>query len=173
MYRILGIDPGLRQTGFGVLDCDKNTVTYIKSGLIKTEATNKHLPDRLKTIFEGVLEIIETYKPNVMSIEKTFVNMNPQSSLSLGHARGMAIAAAIHNNMDIFEYTALQIKKSVVGHGHAKKLQVQSMVQRLLDLPEILGPDSSDALASALCHFRIAPTNILKKGNSFKGGRVI
>ena len=171
--RILGIDPGLRQTGFGVIDCNKNKYTYIASGVIKTNSDQLNLPERLKIIFDEVCETILKFNPKQMCIEKTFVNMNANSSLALGQARGVAMAAAIQHNLPIFEYTALQIKKSVVGNGHAQKIQVQSMVQKLLNLPEMLGPDSSDALACVLCHNQVM--QIKKDGLTLKyrGGRIL
>lgn len=171
--RIIGIDPGLRQTGFGVVDCDKNEFAYVSSGVIKTNSDKLNLPERLKIIFDEVCETILKFNPKQMCIEKTFVNMNANSSLALGQARGVAMAAAIHHELPIFEYTALQIKKSVVGNGHADKIQVQSMVQKLLNLPEMLGPDSSDELACVLCHNQVMQ---IKKDNltmNFRGGRML
>ena len=109
--RILGIDPGLRQTGFGVIDCNKNKYTYIASGVIKTNSDQLNLPERLKIIFDEVCETILKFNPKQMCIEKTFVNMNANSSLALGQARGVSMAAAIQHNLPIYEYTALQIKK--------------------------------------------------------------
>jgi crossover junction endodeoxyribonuclease RuvC len=170
--RIIGIDPGLRLTGFGIVDFKNKIPTYIASGVIKTPSNTLDLPSRLKVIFDEVSATIKKYNPSQLCIEKTFVNMNANSSLALGQARGVSMAAAIQNNIDIFEYTALQIKKSVVGNGHAQKIQVQSMVQRLLNLPELLGPDSSDALACILCHYQVMQ---LKKDNlklNYKSRRI-
>ena len=148
--RILGLDPGLRITGFGIIDTQGSQLSYVASGCIKTRDEN--LPDRLKTLLEGVREIIDTYTPQVAAVEKVFVNINPQSTLLLGQARGAVICGAVSCNLPVAEYTALQIKQSVVGYGKAAKEQVQHMVQRLLSLPASPGPDAADALACAICH---------------------
>ena len=171
--RVIGIDPGLRITGYGIVDCQNKKTTYITSGIIKTSSEKLPYPERLKIIFDEVSEIISQYQPNQLCIEKTFVNMNANSSLALGQARGVAMAAGIQHQLQIYEYTALQIKKSVVGNGHAQKIQVQSMVQRLLNLPEILGPDSSDALACVLCHNQVMQINQDNIPVSYKGGRIL
>jgi crossover junction endodeoxyribonuclease RuvC len=160
--RILGIDPGLRLTGFGVIEKVGEKITYIVSGVIKTASAKKNivegeddreeLPARLKVILDGLFEVIDTYAPNQVAIEKVFVNVNPQSTLLLGQARGAAISAAVIRNLIVAEYTALQVKQAVVGNGHAQKEQVQEMVKRLLSLPAAPKPDSADALACAICH---------------------
>ena len=148
--RILGIDPGLRATGFGILDKVGSKLIYVTSGCIRT-ATGE-LPQRLKTILDGVTEVIGTNAPQQVAIEKVFVNVNPQSTLLLGQARGAAICAAVMHNLPVSEYTALQVKQAVVGNGHAKKEQVQDMVKRLLRLAGDPSPDAADALACAICH---------------------
>ena len=148
--RILGIDPGLRATGFGILEKSGSKLTYITSGCIKT-ATGE-LPPRLKTILDGLAEVISANAPAQVAIEKVFVNVNPQSTLLLGQARGAAICAAVIHNLPVSEYTALQVKQAVVGNGHAKKEQVQEMVKRLLRLAGDPSPDAADALACAICH---------------------
>jgi crossover junction endodeoxyribonuclease RuvC len=125
---ILGIDPGLRTTGFGVIEKQGNKLRYIASGTIKTAS-------------EGCA-----------AIEKVFVNVNPQSTLLLGQARGAAITALVGADLDVAEYTALQVKQAVVGHGKAAKPQVQDMVARLLVLPGLPGSDAADALGVAICH---------------------
>jgi crossover junction endodeoxyribonuclease RuvC len=162
MIRILGIDPGLRVTGFGVIELAGNQLKYVTSGVIKTASAKKNviegetdkeeLPARLKVIIDGLFEVIATYQPAQVAIEKVFVNVNPQSTLLLGQARGAAISAAVIRNLSVAEYTALQVKQSVVGNGHAKKDQVQEMVKRLLNLPGLPSSDSADALACAICH---------------------
>jgi crossover junction endodeoxyribonuclease RuvC len=172
--RILGIDPGLRVTGFGVIEIKANGLFYLGSGIIKTNSKETSFTERLKVIIEGLDETIKNFKPNCVSIEKVFVNVNPQSTLLLGQARGAALSISVINKLPIHEYTALQIKKSVVGNGHADKLQVQSMVQNILNLPSPASEDSSDALAAAICHahsfkFMSKITNI----NRIKGGRLI
>ena len=149
-FRILGIDPGLRVTGFGVIEKSGSKLTYITSGCIRVPVGE--LPDRLKTIFEGLHEVIGLHSPQQVVIEKVFVNVNPQSTLLLGQARGAAICAAVDAGLPVAEYTALQVKQSVVGKGHAAKEQVQQMVKRLLKLSGVPSPDAADALACAICH---------------------
>lgn len=149
--KILGIDPGLRVTGFGVIHKQGNKLAYIASGTIKTEA-EAPLPERLKVILRGVSEIIATYQPDCAAVEKVFVNVNPQSTLLLGQARGAAICGLVGANLIVAEYTALQVKQAVVGHGKAHKQQVQDMVQRLLALSGMPSTDAADALGVAICH---------------------
>ena len=148
--RILGIDPGLRVTGFGVIEQQNKQINYVTSGRIKTSGSD--LSERLKEIVEGVGEVIAQYGPDVAAIEKVFVNVNPQSTLLLGQARGAAIAAVVMKNVTVAEFTALQVKQSVVGNGHADKSQVQEMVRRLLNLPAVPSTDAADALACAICY---------------------
>ena len=148
---ILGIDPGLRTTGFGVIDKQGTKLRYIASGTIKT-AAEADLPGRLKIILRGIAEIIATYRPDCAAVEKVFVNVNPQSTLLLGQARGAAIGALVGADLAVAEYTALQVKQAVVGHGKAAKEQVQDMVARLLVLPGLPGTDAADALGVAICH---------------------
>ena len=148
---ILGIDPGLRTTGFGVIEKHGNKLRYIASGTVKTGSEGE-LPPRLKIILQGVSEIVGTYQPDCAAIEKVFVNVNPQSTLLLGQARGAAICALVHADLSVAEYTALQVKQAVTGHGKAAKEQVQEMVARLLSLPGLPGTDAADALGVAICH---------------------
>ncbi len=151
--KILGIDPGLRTTGFGVIETEGARLHYVASGTIKTEAAALgDLPGRLKIIFEGVREVTARYRPDCAAMEIVFVNVNPQSTLLLGQARGAALAALVSNDLAVSEYTALQMKKAVVGHGQARKEQVQAMVARLLALPGEPGKDAADALGLAICH---------------------
>ena len=149
--RILGIDPGLRVTGFGIIDKEGQQLHYVASGCIKTLA-DESLPERLKVILNSLDMVIVQHKPDQVAIEKVFVNVNPQSTLLLGQARGAAICAAVLADLPVGEYTALQVKQAVVGNGHAKKEQVQLMVQRLLKLSATPSPDAADALACAICH---------------------
>jgi crossover junction endodeoxyribonuclease RuvC len=148
--RILGIDPGLRVTGFGILDRVGQQLSYVASGCINTP--DGELPERLKEILESLGTVIAQHQPQQVAVEKVFVNVNPQSTLMLGQARGAAICAAVLANLPVAEYTALQVKQAVVGNGHADKEQVQQMVQRLLKLSGTPGPDAADALACAICH---------------------
>lgn len=151
--RILGIDPGLQTTGFGVVECDGRHLDYVASGTVRTgEAAASNLPARLKIIFDGVREVVDTYRPLCASVEIVFVNVNPQSTLLLGQARGAALAALVSCGLPVAEYTALQLKKSIVGHGHASKGQVQALVMRLLQLPGLPGKDAADALGLAITH---------------------
>ena len=149
--RILGIDPGLRITGFGIIDKTGQKLAYVTSGCIRSN-DKESLPLRLKTLLDGIGEVIATYQPDEAAIEKVFVNVNPQSTLLLGQARGAAISALVLANLPVAEYTALQIKQAVVGHGKAAKEQVGHMVTRLLQLPGAPSADAADALACAICH---------------------
>lgn len=149
--RILGIDPGLRVTGFGVIDQSGSALRYVASGCVKAGESGE-LPARLKIILESLREVIAQYQPNAIVVEKVFVNANPQSTLLLGQARGTAICAAVIADVPVAEYTALQVKKAVVGNGHARKEQVQEMIKRLLKLPGYPSADAADALACAICH---------------------
>ena len=149
--RILGIDPGLRITGFGIIEKHGNQLRYVASGCIKSN-DRQLLPQRIATLFAGLGEVIATYAPNQAAVEKVFVNVNPQSTLLLGQARGAVICGAVSCELPVAEYTALQVKQSVVGYGKAHKEQVQHMVQRLLQLDASPSPDAADALACAICH---------------------
>jgi len=177
--RILGIDPGLRQTGFGVIEKSGENLSYIASGTIKTTsgkgADIEDLPTRLKIILDSLFEVIDTYAPEQAAVEKVFVNVNPQSTLLLGQARGAAISAAVLRQLPVAEYTALQVKQSVVGNGHAAKEQVQEMVKRLLKLPANPSPDSADALACAICHAHGGQGlgRLATAGFRVRGGRLI
>ncbi len=151
--RILGIDPGLRTTGFGVVDVHGADLAYVASGTISTQHLDTHaLPARLKVLFDGIGEVVQRYQPTCASIEIVFVNVNPQSTLLLGQARGALITALVTQNLPVAEYTALQMKQAVAGHGRAQKDQVQEMVKRLLALPGLPGPDAADALGLAITH---------------------
>jgi crossover junction endodeoxyribonuclease RuvC len=150
VIRILGIDPGLRVTGFGLIDRVGQKLVYITSGVIRTPIGE--LPERLKSILESVAQVIAEHQPEQVAVEKVFVNVNPQSTLLLGQARGAAICAAVSCGLPVSEYTALQVKQAVVGNGHAAKEQVQQMVRRLLKLPGDPTADAADALACAICH---------------------
>lgn len=155
--RVLGIDPALRTTGFGVIDVDGHDLRYVASGTISTASVDSgQLPLRLKVIFDGVREVVARYRPHCASVEIVFVNINPQSTLLLGQARGAAITGLVSCDVTVAEYTALQMKKAVVGAGHARKEQVQEMIMRLLKLPGLPGKDAADALGLAVCHAHAA-----------------
>ncbi len=182
--RILGIDPGLQRTGFGLIQVDGPRLHYVASGVIATaEAPRGDLPARLKIIVEGVSEVVRHYGPACAAVEIVFVNVNPQSTLLLGQARGAALAALVTAGLPVAEYTALQMKKAVVGHGLAAKAQIQAMVQRLLQLPGLPGPDAADALGLAITHAH-AGTQLAALGaaaepqargrrGAFRGGRAL
>jgi crossover junction endodeoxyribonuclease RuvC len=172
--RILGIDPGLRVTGFGVLEKTGQRLTYITSGCIRTKDAGE-LPERIRAILEGLGQVIAEMQPAQVAVEKVFVNVNPQSTLLLGQARGAAICAAVIRNLPVAEYTALQVKQAVVGNGHAKKEQVQEMVRRLLKLPGDPSPDAADALACAICHAHggLGLGSLATRGFRMKRGRLV
>ena len=151
MTVVLGIDPGLIKTGFGVVESVNNTLVYINSGTIFTD-TKLTLELRLSNIFNELTKIIETYNPEVISIEETFVNNNPMSSLKLGEARGIAVLVAGLNNIPLYEYKPNMIKKTISGAGKAGKEQIKTMVKFLLPLAKPKTEDESDALAIAICH---------------------
>ncbi len=148
--RILGIDPGSRVTGFGVLDCEQDRATYVASGSVKT--TEGAFADRLKLIFRSVSEIVAEYRPQVMAIESVFVHRNAGSALKLGHARSAAICASFEFDLDVHEYAPREIKQAVVGTGAASKEQVVHMIRAILELDGDPAADAADALAVALCH---------------------
>ena len=178
--RILGIDPGLRVTGFGVIEQRAHILTYVSSGVIRSGEGD--LPARLKIIFEGVRELVAQFKPDCASIEKVFVNVNPQSTLLLGQARGAALCGLVTTDLPVAEYTALQLKQAVVGNGRAKKEQVQEMVARLLNLSGMPGTDAADALGVAICHahagdvlgqLRTMAPELARRGMRVRRGRLI
>jgi len=148
--RILGIDPGSRLTGFGVLDIEADSATYVASGTV--QSTDGEFPDRLRQIFESVAEIVSRYHPDVVAIESVFVHKNAGSALKLGHARSAAICATFDSDVEVVEYAPRAIKQAVVGTGSATKEQVQHMVVALLRLDGEPSADAADALATALCH---------------------
>lgn len=150
MIRIMGIDPGSRITGFGVIDTDGRRNIYVTSGCIRMEQAA--MPDRLRVIFEGIHTIIASHKPEQVAIEKIFMHRNADSALKLGQARGAAICGVVTQSVPVFEYTPAEIKQSVVGKGNAAKRQIQHMVKVLLNLSGEPQVDAADALAAALCH---------------------
>ena len=171
--RILGVDPGLGITGYGVVEKRGSVLTYVASGRIVSDA--KHpLAGRLATILEGLEEVIASFAPEEVAVEKVFVNVNPNSTLLLGQARGAAICAAVLAKLPVSEYTALQVKQAVVGQGHARKEQVQEMVKRLLKLPAAPGADAADALACAICHAHggMGLGAIATRGRRVRAGRI-
>jgi crossover junction endodeoxyribonuclease RuvC len=149
--RILGIDPGSWATGYGVITKKANQLYYVTCGVIRLGAKYT-FNDRLKMIFDGLCEVIEIHKPTVAGVEDVFVAANPRTALKLGHARGVAVLAALHNGMRVYDYTPRMVKQAVVGYGNADKQQVQQMVRVLLQLSASPSSDAADALAVAMCH---------------------
>ena len=149
---IMGIDPGFAITGFGIVKYEGNKYSVVDYGAITTEASMK-LSSRLLLLHNGLEELINKYKPDAISIEELFFNKNIKTALTVGHGRGVAVLAAAKSGVDIFEYTPLQVKQSVVGYGRAEKAQIQQMVKAILNLNAIPKPDDvADALAVAICH---------------------
>lgn len=149
--RVLGIDPGTRITGYGIVDIVSGRLCHVDNGNIEPEK-DLNLSHRLKVIFNHINGLIEKYRPDALAVESVFVAKNVRSSLLLGHARGMALVAAAGANIDVAEYSPSEVKKALVGTGSAGKGQVQRMVQIFLKLPEVPCEDASDALAVAICH---------------------
>ncbi|MDR1694938.1 MAG: crossover junction endodeoxyribonuclease RuvC [Lactobacillaceae bacterium] len=149
--RILGLDPSLTSTGWGVIEVDGNKIKYVADGIVQTDA-KMDLAERLVKLHEGICEIIELYKPDEAAIEEVFLNSNPHSSLKLGQARGVVFLAPAKYNIPVSEYEPNKIKKAVVGVGHAEKTQVQTMIKILLPGCKPKNADSADALAIAICH---------------------
>jgi crossover junction endodeoxyribonuclease RuvC len=149
--RILGIDPGLRNTGWGLIEAAGTRLTYVGCGSIHTDAATS-LAERLALIHRSIARLIDDERPAEAAVEETFVNRDPQSTLKLGQARGAALAALALMDLPVAEYAANLIKKTVVGVGHAEKAQVQMMVKMLLPASQAKSPDAADALAVAICH---------------------
>ncbi len=163
--RILGIDPGTRITGYGIIDVEGNRLRHVDNGILTTRS-QEDFADRLKVIYDGLLGVIDKYAPTEMSVEQVFLAKNPRAALTLGHARGSAMLAGVNSGLTVNEYSALQVKSAVVGYGHAGKQQVQHMVKALLNLPEIAQEDAADALAVAICH---ANSRTLKQAVARRG----
>ena len=149
--RIIGIDPGLRRTGWGVIESDGVRLAYVASGLI-TAATDGDLAYRLRELFEGLVSVIGSFHPREAAVEETFVNDNARATLKLGQARGMALLAPAMRGLAVAEYSPNLVKKSVVGAGHADKRQIQTMIGFLLPKARVESADEADALAIAICH---------------------
>ena len=177
--RVLGIDPGTITSGYGIVAEEDHKLFHVASGGISPSA--KHpFPTRLKKIYEELEKIIDKYKPSIVVVEDLFVSNNIRSALKLGHARGVAILAAVNAGLPVFEYAPLEVKQAVVGNGKAEKKQVQMMVKALLDLPKVPYPaDAADALAAAICHIHSSrlkemfknSSSLRQPGRSTRGGR--
>jgi crossover junction endodeoxyribonuclease RuvC len=168
--RILGIDPGSRLTGFGVLDCVEDTATYVASGAVNT--IEGEFKDRIKLSFRSINTIVSEYRPEVVAIESVFIARNAGSALKLGHARSAAICATFEFDIDVFEYAPREIKQAVVGTGSATKEQVQHMVRSMLQLDGMPSPDAADALAAALCHANQRRLHATLRGSELMAGGV-
>lgn len=155
--RVLGLDPGLRVTGWGVVDSDGSRLRHVANGRVTSDGA-RSLAERLVQLHDGLVAVIEAYGPDAAAVEETFVNKNPASTLKLGVARGIVLLVPARAGVPVAEYAANAIKKSVVGVGHAAKEQVQMMVQRLLPGVALTGADAADALAVAICHVHHAAT---------------
>ena len=161
--RVLGIDPGIATIGFGVVESEKNRHKLIKCGVISTPA-HTSLSSRLEQIYDDMLSILELFQPDAVSIEELFFNTNITTGIAVAHGRGVILLACRKAGVQVYEYTPLQVKQSVVGYGRAEKRQVMDMVRRLCQLPAAPKPDdAADAVALAICHARSA-TSLLFKG---------
>ncbi len=156
MTRVLGIDPGSRMTGFGIIDVASGRTRYVAAGSVCAQGAS--MPERLKVIFEGVRDLVLAHRPSEFAVEQVFMHRNAGAALKLGQARGAAICAAMTENLAVYEYTPRQIKQAIVGRGGAEKAQVQHMVKVLLGLKHALQEDAADALAVALCHSHMQAT---------------
>ena len=158
MTRILGIDPGSRSTGYGLIDAGANGPKLVACGRIRTDSDN--FPHRLKQIYDGIVDIVSQYRPDELAIEQVFMHKNADSALKLGQARGAALCAVLVAGLPVHEYAARQVKQAVVGKGGADKIQVQHMVKILLGLSGQLQADAGDALGVALCHLHTRETKL-------------
>lgn len=150
MTRILGIDPGSRVTGYGIISMERGQARHVTNGCIRTP--DGELAERLHVIYEGLCAVIAAYRPVEMAVEKVFVNRNADSALKLGQARGAAIVAGANHGLKVFEFTPAEVKQAIVGQGRAEKAQVQHMIKVLLNLRDSTQADAADALAVAICH---------------------
>ena len=171
MTRILGIDPGSRTTGYGVIEIEKGGYRHIESGVLRIRGET--LPERLHAIFEAVSDVLDRCRPDVFAIENVFMHRNADSALKLGQARGAAICTAVNRDLTVYEYTPAEIKQAVVGRGNAAKPQVQMMVRALLNLQTNPQADEADALACAICHGnRSQSLDRMGLSTGWKGGRL-
>ena len=171
MIRILGIDPGSRITGYGIIESEGNHLRHVTNGAIKPGEAD--YPERLREIFKTLTDIINTESPAEAAIERVFMNKNADSALKLGQARGVAVVACSMQNLPLSEYSANQIKQALVGRGHAAKSQIQHMVKVLLNLREAPQPDAADALAVAICHAHTRSSMQRIPGNAARAGRAV
>jgi len=151
MERILGIDPGSRVTGYGVIESDRGNLVFVACGVVKT-TPNYPFANRLNEIFDGINEVIQIHDPEIAAVEEVFLSQNPGTAIKLGQARGAAVVAAMQNGLSVSDYSPRKIKQAVAGYGQAEKEQVQHMVRVLLNLKGMPSNDAADALAVAICH---------------------
>jgi len=151
MERILGIDPGSRVTGYGIIESDRGNLVFVACGVVKT-TPNYPFANRLNEIFDGINEVIQIHDPEVAAVEEVFLSQNPGTAIKLGQARGAAVVAAMQNGLSVSDYSPRKIKQAVAGYGQAEKEQVQHMVRVLLHLKGMPSNDAADALAVAICH---------------------
>ncbi len=169
--RLIGIDPGLRTTGWGVIETEGSRLIHVANGRIASDA-DAPMAERLVQLHDGLIEAIGLWKPEEAAVEETFVNANPASTLKLGQARGIALLVPARMGLPVAEYAANAVKKAVVGAGHADKTQIQAMVRRLMPGVTFAGPDAADALAIAICHaHNAASRNAWAKGTVMAGAR--
>ena len=152
---LLGLDPGLQSTGWGVIESEGSRLRHVANGQVKSRAADA-LADRLAQLYDGLAQVIAAHRPAAVAVEETFVNQNPQSTLKLGQARGVVLLVGARAGLPVAEYAARYIKKAVVGVGNADKEQIRAMVQRLLPGVAVAGPDAADALAVAITHAHVA-----------------
>ena len=167
MTRIIGIDPGSRRTGYGIIDSRDGKIAYVTSGIVRLP--EGPLPPRLKIIFDGISQIIEQYQPQYMGVEDVFFARDPRAALKLGQARGAAIVAGVNAGLEVGEYAARSVKQAVVGSGSADKVQVQMMVTQLLTLSTSPSGDAADALAVAICHCHSMRSQMALSGSGKRG----
>jgi crossover junction endodeoxyribonuclease RuvC len=150
--RIIGIDPGYAILGYGVIEKEGNRYSLVECGVLTTEA-GRRMPDRLREIYAGLMDIVEEFRPDVASVEELYFNTNAKTAIHVGEARGVAILACANAGLPIYEYTPLQIKQALAGYGRAEKKQIQQIVKSVLGLKEVPRPDdAADAVAAAICH---------------------
>lgn len=170
--RILGIDPGYAIVGYGIIDYESNHFNVVKYGAITTPA-NMEFSRRLQNIFNDLSQLVLTYRPDALSIEKLFFNTNTTTAIDVAQARGVILLSAVNNGLPVYEYTPLQIKQAVTGYGRAEKKQVMEMVRQLLNLKAVPKPDdTADALAIAICHAHTGGSVYSKLSQIINGGRL-
>lgn len=170
MRRLIGLDPGLRATGWGVIDVHGNRLSHVANGILKADHEGE-MAARLRQLFEGLMQVLERWNPAAAAVESVFINKDPGSSLKLGQARGVVLLAPAMRGIEVAEYAPNQIKKALVGVGHADKIQIRAMVGRLMPGCMIAGADAADALGVAICHAHSTPLPDVAAALRRAGGR--